>query len=90
MFEVFEWSRHFLLRILETLWFLVRLFLWDTICWRIGWLVLRALTFGRFPEEPIGEVDQADAVHWNIVVIVGLLTLAASIWLLSGAWPSYF
>ena len=59
----------------------------ETIGWSIGWFVLRVITLGRFPSEPLGGVDQAGTGLALLVEIVGLVTLASVIWLLSGTWP---
>lgn len=75
------------LGILRALWWLGWDFTIQTIGWSIGWLILRTITMGHFPHEPVGGVDEAHWVHALIVEIIGLAALATAIWWLSGSWP---
>lgn len=85
--DIFDISKSFFVRFLRALWWLAWDFWVETISWSIGWLVLRLITFGQFPSEPLSGVDQASTDLALLVEIVGLATLASMIWLLSGSWP---
>jgi hypothetical protein len=49
--------------------------------------VPRLLTLGRYPDEPLGGVDEAATGTAFVVEVVGLVVLAARIWGLAGALP---
>lgn len=85
--DFFAPPKNFLLGILRALWWLAWDFCVETIGWSIGWLMLRLVTFGRFPDEPLSGVDQASTGVALFVQLVGLGTLAGFIWFLSGNWP---
>jgi len=55
----------------------------QTVGWSIGWLVCRAIFFGRFPTEALGDRDEASFGTALMVELVGLATLAGTVWLLS-------
>lgn len=59
----------------------------ELIGWSIGWVVLRVLTLGRYPVEPLDAQEQASEGWAACVELLGLLVLGAVIWCLVGAWP---
>jgi hypothetical protein len=79
--------RTLVLGVLRVLWWLG----WDfgvrTVGWSIGWVVLRGLSLGRFPQEPLDGVDDASAACEVFVDLLGLALIALGIWLLSGHGP---
>jgi hypothetical protein len=62
--------------------------LFQTVGWSIGWLVLRAVTFGHVPHFGFTELEQASWWYGLLVEFVGLATLGALVWYLSGLLPS--
>ena len=54
---------------------------WDlivrTIGWSIGWVFFRTITFGRFPDTGIGDIEQTSFGYSLIIELTGLLLLAA-------------
>lgn len=72
--------------LLRALWWLSWELLVQTIGWSIGWVFLRALTFGRFPEERFRGLDDASWSKALFIEAVGLVLLALAIWALSGSW----
>lgn len=86
--DIFDLPKSLFVGILRAVWWLAWDFCVETIGWSIGWLVLRLITLGQFPREPLGGVDQARTSLALFVDLVGLLTLASLIWVLSGSWPS--
>ncbi len=66
---------------------LLRMLLWlcwelcvEIICWSIGWVVCRTLTFGKLPNVKLSEID---SLHWAealVVEMIGLATLASLIY----------
>ena len=60
---------------------------WDllvrTIGWSIGWVFFRAITFGRFPDTGIGDLDQTSFVYSLIIEFTGLLLLAGFVFFLT-------
>ena len=87
--DLLELPRSFFVGALRALWWLAWDFCVETVGWSIGWLVLRLVTFGQFPREPLGGVEQASTALSLFVEAVGLATLATSIWFLSGSWPDF-
>jgi hypothetical protein len=85
--DLLDLPKSFFVGILRGLWWLAWDFCVEIIGWSIGWLVLRLITFGQFPSEPLGGVDQASFGRALFVEVVGLVALASAIWLLSGNWP---
>jgi hypothetical protein len=49
--------------------------LWQGLCetlfWYIGWLVTRAITLGRFPEQGIAEIEKENGYTQAVVIIIG-------------------
>jgi hypothetical protein len=87
--DTLDYPKNAILFVLRVLWWFAWDFCVETIFWSLGWLTLRIVTFGRFPQEKITEVD---SVYWPkalLVEAVGALVLGAAIWLLSGEWPSF-
>lgn len=76
-----------LIGLLRFLWWLGWEFFVETVFWTVGWLTLRALTLGRYPQERFTEQDAASGFAAFVVQVSGALVLAFAIWLLSGAWP---
>jgi hypothetical protein len=73
--------------VLRVLWWLAWDFCIQTVGWSIGWCVLRLLTLGRYPIEPLGGVDSAPGSTAFSVEVVGLTVLAVGIWVLAGTLP---
>jgi hypothetical protein len=76
-----------LLGVLRFLWWLAWDVCFQIVGWSVGWPVCRSVSLGRFPAEPFTELGGAEDFTALIVEVVGLLTLAATIWYLSGSWP---
>ena len=57
-------------------------FLFLTVAWSIGWPLVRALSFGRFPHVGIWEYEESGAGEAFIVCGIGFAVLVAIIWLL--------
>jgi hypothetical protein len=86
-FEFTDLTRSAVVAILRMLWWLGWDFAFCTIGWSIGWCFFRVLTFGRFPAEALGELDDAP---WIVAVLVetsGLALLALGIFELTRVWP---
>ncbi|MFC4259861.1 hypothetical protein ACFOZ5_12545 [Marinobacter lacisalsi] len=49
----------------------------EIIAWYVGWPICRALSFGRYPKEAIGESEDANMFTSILVSLVGLAFLAA-------------
>jgi hypothetical protein len=86
--DVISFPKWLIAGLLRALWWLAWDFCVQTVGWSIGWLFLRICTFGKFPEEGLGEADRAGHVHALLVELVGLVILAAAIWWLTSEWPS--
>lgn len=86
--DFIELPKNIFVGILRVVWWLAWDFCIQTIGWSIGWFVLRIITIGRFPQESLGEVDQANTLLALLVELLGLGTLAICIWFLSGSWPA--
>ncbi len=52
----------------------------ETIGWSIGWLIWRTLTFGRFPETGLGDIDETPWWVALLVELTGLLALVLLVW----------
>lgn len=90
MIDPTDWidtPKSIVLAVLRALWWLAMDLLIQTVGWSIGWCVLRVLTLGRYPEERLGGVDEAETGTAFLVEAVGLAALAAGIWGLAGALP---
>ena len=87
--DLLELPKSFFVGVLRALWWLAWDFCVETVGWSVGWLMLRLITFGQFPREPLSGVEQASTALSLFVEAVGLATLATSIWLLSGSWPDF-
>lgn len=85
--DLTEVPKSVLIGVLRFLWWLGWEFIVETVFWSFGWLTLRALTLGRYPEERFAEQDAASGFTAFVVQATGALVLALAIWLLSGAWP---
>jgi hypothetical protein len=85
--DLFDVPKSLLLGVLRVLWWLGYDFLIQTIGWSVGWLTLRLLTLGGFPGEPINALHQVGTAKAALVELVGLITLACLILLLSGHLP---
>jgi len=61
---------------------------WDLLVsyvgWSIGWFFYRTITFGRFPSEGLGELDNCSCSKAVLVEFTGLAILAGAILLISG------
>lgn len=68
---------------LRALWFVAFELMFEFVGWWIGWPVCRLFSLGRFPEQRMGEQDQASWPVALTVEVVGLATLAALIYALS-------
>ena len=87
-FDLLDAPKALLLAVFRVLWWLAWDFWVETVGWTIGWCVLRGLTLGHFPGERLRDVDQASFGMALLTEAVGLCTLAAAIWALSGSWQS--
>ena len=85
--DLLEFPRALLLGVLRALWWLAYDFLIQTIGWSVGWLTLRLLSFGKLPKEPLSALDQVSFGLALFIELIGLITLACLILLLSGNWP---
>ncbi|MEZ5701343.1 MAG: hypothetical protein R3E42_04280 [Burkholderiaceae bacterium] len=85
--DLFDLPKSLFLGALRVLWWLAYDFLVQTIGWSAGWLVLRLLTLGSWPRESITELHQARTELAFFVEMVGLITIASLICLLSGHLP---
>ena len=70
---------------------LARIVLWlcwelcfEIVCWSIGWVVCRALTFGKFPKATLTEVESLDWTEALVVELIGLVAIALLIHTLAG------
>lgn len=68
----------------QGLYLLVRVLLWGIIeltlyelPWRLGWLILRTLTVGRYPRCALGQLNQANVHESLIPLAVGFVSLLA-------------
>ena len=60
----------------------VKSFLYDIVCYAIGWLALRLISIGKYPHEGIGEGMNDPEGRESISSIVGAgIIIAASLWL---------
>jgi hypothetical protein len=71
-----------ILWIARALWWLAWDFMVHTIGWSIGWYIWRGLTFGRFPEADLKEMEQASFWVSVLVELTGLAALGGAIALL--------
>lgn len=74
-----------ILGFLRVLQFLAWDLLFSYIGWSIGWCFYRIISFGKYPNEGIGDLDSC---HWGKALFVeftGLAILGVSIVLISGA-----
>ena len=85
--DLFDTPKGIVLGVLRALWWLAWDFCIQTIGWSVGWCALRVLTLGRFPEERLGDVDEAPPRKALFVELVGLVVLATGIWALAGSLP---
>ena len=70
---------------------LARIILWlcwelcvEIICWSIGWVVCRVITFGKFPNARITEIESVDWTKALVIELVGLVAIALLIYALAG------
>lgn len=90
MIDLPDWldaPKGLVLGVLRVLWWLAWEVCIETVAWSVGWCVLRVLTWGRYPAERLGGVDEASTGTAIVVGVTGLLALALAIWGLSGVWP---
>jgi hypothetical protein len=82
MFEIADLVRP-ALWVLRVLWWLAWDLLLRTIGWSIGWAIWRAVTFGRYPDADISELD--DMAFWPglMIELTGLIALAVGLFWLS-------
>lgn len=85
--DLLDAPKSLLLGFLRVLWWFAWDFWVETVGWTIGWCVMRILTLGHFPGEPLGDQDHASFATAFFVEGVGLAVLAIAIWGLSGVWP---
>ena len=85
--DIFSLPKSLVVAVLRGLWWLGWEFYVQTVGWSIGWLFLRVLTLGRFPEEGLGEVDGASPLRALLVEVTGLALLAFCTWWLTSEWP---
>jgi len=81
--ELLEWIPRVVLVILRALYWLGWDFFFHVIGWYVGWLFLRALSFGHFPAAQIGEFDESPLWVQLMVALVGFAVLGCAIFLLS-------
>ncbi len=55
----------------------------ETIGWGIGWAFCRLCTLGQLPKEGLGEQEQCNPFSALAIELLGLLLLAAAVWLLA-------
>ena len=87
LLDVSDLSRTAVVKVLRALWWLGWDFCVRTGGWSIGWVLLRAITLGRFPKEGIHQVDNAPWFLGLLVEVLGLLLLALSIFAVTHSWP---
>jgi hypothetical protein len=68
---------------LRILWWLAWELLVRTIGWTIGWAIWRTLTFGRYPDADIGELDEMAFWPGVMIELTGLIALAGALFWLS-------
>lgn len=72
-----------MLWVARALWWLAWDFMVQTIGWSIGWCIWRGLTFGRFPEADLKEMERASFWVSVLVELTGLAALGGVIVLLA-------
>jgi len=87
LLEFTDLTRSTVVAILRVLWWLGWDFAFCTIGWSIGWCFFRTITFGRFPAERFGELDEAPWIVVALVETSGLALLALGIFELTRVWP---
>lgn len=85
--DLFDVPRALTVGALRVLWWLAWDFCIETVGWSIGWLVLRSVTLGRCPRTPLHGLDNTGRAQAAFVESLGLATLAACLWLLTGHLP---
>lgn len=60
------------------LWWAAHDWIFETICWGTGWLVLRIVTLGRWPTVGIAEPHKMGDADAMLIALLGLAVLVAS------------
>ena len=50
--------------------------LYDTVCYPVGWLTIKLLTFGKYPETGLKEAMKDDSREESWVAVVGVVPIA--------------
>jgi len=61
-------------------------FLFDTIGWKIGWLVCRLFSLGKLPDAGFSGEHEATTLTRITVELIGIGTLIVTVWRLSVAF----
>ncbi|MEM1262103.1 MAG: hypothetical protein AAGH76_06885 [Pseudomonadota bacterium] len=56
---------------------IVKDFVFDIVCYAVGWVTLRMITFGRHPAVGLGDGMRHDVDDESWVSIVGIIVIAA-------------
>ncbi|PZO17279.1 MAG: hypothetical protein DCF26_10010 [Burkholderiales bacterium] len=81
--DLFELPKSIVLAVLRFLWWLGWDFLVETVFWSVGWLTVRVLSLGRFPQEQFTQQDDASGFTSLFLHVTGAVVLWALIWFLS-------
>jgi hypothetical protein len=80
--------KRLVLGLLRVLWWLAIDVGVQMVGWSVGWLFLRAITWGRLPSQPWDQTDAPPSFVHLLVSLLGVIVLALAIYLLSSqSWP---
>ena len=83
--DLFSLSTAIFQTVLRFLWWLLRELLLEKALGSVGWVALKLLTFGRYPDHRFGENDAEGRGTRFLVMATGALVLGVVVWFLSGA-----
>lgn len=84
---IFDFPKRIFIGIARVLWWLAWDFCVENIAWSTGWVALRLITFGRYPQAPLFGGDRPTESQVFFVHILGLVVLAIIILVLCREWP---
>ena len=84
--DFLEWAARPVFLLARFLLWLIWELLCGSICWLIGWPVVRCLSLGRFPHAGWQDDESASFAESLVVCITGIGTLLLVLWYLSNRY----